>query len=195
MNHLHLSRRAFSASLATSLVLGPVASRAAATTSTTARINKLADDYYHARLALFPMDATENYGDPKYEAAFEIDIAPAHLERQRRLYQRVLAGIRAIDPKSLDADARLTYDLLAFDVQDQLATMAYPRHLMPVGHMGSMPVRLSQYASGSAAQPMKTAANYDHFLARLRKLPAWITQAMANMEQGIARGIVLPREL
>jgi uncharacterized protein (DUF885 family) len=56
-------------------------------------------------------------------------------------------------------------------------------------------VKLGRWAGGQAAQPMKTPANYDHFLARLKKLPAWIAQAIANMEQGIASGIVLPRAL
>jgi uncharacterized protein (DUF885 family) len=201
MNTIQLSRRRLGASLATSLLLGPAAWRtasaaaAAAPTSASGRLAALADAYYHASLALFPMDATEAVGDPRYEGAFEIDIAPAHLARQRRLYLRTLAALNAIAAPQLTADERLTYDLLAYEARDRLAGLDYPWHLTPVGHTDSMPVRLAQWASGKAAQPMKTAANYDHFLARLKKLPAWIDQAIANMQQGIARGVVLPRPL
>jgi len=202
MNTIQLSRRTLNAGLATSLILASTAWRLAsaatqvAPTSASRRLAALAEDYYNASLALFPMDATENLGDPKYEAAFEIEIATAHLARQRRLYQRTLASLRAIVPAQLSADEQLTHGLLHYEVQDRLDRMAaYPYHLTPVGHMDSMPVKLAQWASGKAAQPMGTAANYDHFLARLKKLPAWIDQAMANMGQGIARGIVLPRPL
>jgi uncharacterized protein (DUF885 family) len=202
MNTLQLTRRRLGASLATSLLLGSAAWRhasaataASSSTPAAARLNRIADDYYNASLALFPIEATENLGDPKYEGAFEIDIAPGHLARQRRLYERTLAALKTLDAAQLPAGARLTHELLAYEAQDKLARLAYPWHLTPVGHMDCMPVRLAQWASGKAAQPMKTAANYDHFLARLTKLPAWIDQAIANMEQGIARGVVLPRPL
>lgn len=201
MNTIQLTRRSLGASLATSLLLGPAAWRHAAAATTAApslhgaRLIRLAEDYFDSAQALFPMDATESTGDPKYEAAFEIEIAPAHLARQRRLYQRTLAGLRRIDASSLAAGERMTYDLLKYEAQDRLDGLAYPRHLTPVGHMGGMPVKLALWASGKAAQPMKTPANYDHFLERLKKLPAWIAQAMANMELGMARGIVQPRTL
>jgi uncharacterized protein (DUF885 family) len=197
MNHLQITRRGVNAGLATSLVLAAGGWRAAfaATATPNARLAKIADDYYRGLFELFPMDATENIGDPTYEGRFEIDIAPAHRQRQRRFYQGVLASLKGIDGKSLTRDEQVTRDLLAWETQDRLAGMEFPRHLMPVGHMDNVPVRLAQWAGGQAAQPMKTAANYDHFLARLKKLPAWIDQAIANMQEGIARGIVLPRVL
>ena len=199
MNTIQFSRRAFSASLATSLLLGSAAMRdalaAPAADPATARLARLAQGYYDRGFALFPMAATENVGDPAYEGRFEIDIAPAHLKRQRRHYERTLAGLRAIDPARLDPAARLTYDLLLYESNDRLAGLDFPGHLMPVPHMGSVPVTLAQWAAGTGAQPMKTAANYDHFLARLAKLPAWIDQAIINMREGLARGIVMPRPL
>jgi len=202
MNTLLPTRRRVNASLATSLLLGCpawrsalAASPAAPSSSAAARLARLADDYSKASLALFPMMATENVGDPAYEGAFEIEIAPAHLARQRGLYERTLAALRAIDTGELAPHARLTHELLQYEAQDRLAVLAYPWHLTPVGHMDCMPVKLAQWASGEAAQPMKTAANYTHFLQRLKKLPAWIDQAIANMQQGIARGVVLPRPL
>jgi uncharacterized protein (DUF885 family) len=56
-------------------------------------------------------------------------------------------------------------------------------------------VRFAQWAGGTGAQPMKTTANYEHFLKRLEGLPGWIDQAMRNMEEGMAKGVVLPRVL
>jgi uncharacterized protein (DUF885 family) len=202
MNNPHLTRRALNAGLATSLVLGFTASRATAaapaataTHAESRRVAALADAYYEESLALFPMGATENLGDARYEGAFEIEIAPAHLARQKAFYERTLAQLARIPRDKLDADARLTWDLLKYECDDKLATLPIPFHLVPVGHVDSMPVKLSQWAGGESAQPMKTVANYDHFLQRLKMLPAWIDQAIANMREGMARGITQPREL
>lgn len=201
MDTIQLTRRSLGASLATSLLLGSAAWRdawaaaPAASSSQGQRLARLAEHYYDSSQALFPMNATENIGDPKYEAAFEIEIAPEHLARQRRLYQRTLAALARIEAGGLSAGERMTYDLLRYEAQDRLDGLAYPSYLTPVGHMDCMPVKLAQWASGKAAQPMKTPAHYDHFLERLKKLPAWIVQAIANMERGMARGIVLPHPL
>lgn len=158
-------------------------------------LDTVAERYAREFYALFPLTATENLGDPRYEAAFEIDIAPEHRARQKALYERTLKALATIDPRRLSDEQRLTRDLLAYEVRDRLALLAFPDHLLPLTHINSMPVQLAQWASGAGAQPMRTTANYDHYLARLQQLPAWTEQAIANMETGIARGIVQPRAL
>ncbi|MEW6708125.1 MAG: DUF885 domain-containing protein [Pseudomonadota bacterium] len=159
------------------------------------RLAAIADDYYRDYYALFPLDATENLGDPAYEAAFEIDIAPQHLQRQRALYRRTLGALRKIDTHRLTPDERLTHALLAYEARGRLALLEHPGHLLPLTHMNSMPVRLAQWAGGGGAQPLQTAAHYEHYLARLQRLPAWTDQAIANMQEGLRRGIVQPRPL
>ncbi|GAC1538854.1 MAG: DUF885 domain-containing protein [Ramlibacter sp.] len=176
-------------------VLHHASAAAAASSGGSPALAALAQAYYRGRSALFPIDATESAGDPDYEAAFQIDIAPEHRRRQQRFYRRILTAARRIDPAPLAATDRITHDLLVFEAQDRLAQLAYPWHLMPVGHMESLPVRFAQWAGGTGAQPMKTAAHYAHFLQRLEGLPDWIGQAMRNMQEGMAGGIVLPRVL
>ncbi|MCG2593109.1 DUF885 domain-containing protein [Ramlibacter sp. XY19] len=190
MNPSTLSRRAFNAALVSSLAAPAAWAQAAATP-----VQQIADDYYRGIFALFPLEATENAGDPAYEAAFEIEIAPAHRARQRAFYERTLARLQAMDGASFSRDDRITRDLLAWDARDRLALMAVPHHLMPVTHAGGLPVRLAQWAGGEGSQPMKTTLHYEHFLQRLRGVPGWIDQAIANMQEGMAAGIVLPRAL
>lgn len=186
--------------LAVSTLLASMAPAWAAAPASSAKAGSaalaaLAETYYRGKWALFPVDATEAAGDPAYEAAFEIDIAPAQRRRQERFYRRILAELRRIDAPSLSPADRTTRDLLAYEAQDRLDTMAVPWQLMPVGHVDSLPVKFAQWAGGTGAQPMATSANFEHFLRRLEGLPGWIEQAMRNMEEGIARGITLPRVL
>lgn len=193
-----LSRRAFNTRLAAAALAGtalPASALAAAAGDESRRVMQLAEGYLDAYRRLFPVDATENTGDQRYEGLFTVDIAPAARERERALYERTLAELSAIPRDKLQGQAALTYDLLKYENEDRLAHLAYPSHLVPVGHMDAMPVKLAQWAGGEAAQPLKTVANYDHFLARLAGLPGWIDQAIANMKQGMAQGFTLPRAL
>jgi uncharacterized protein (DUF885 family) len=59
--------------------------------------------------------------------------------------------------------------------------------------MNSMPVILANYAGGQAAQSLTSVKGYRNYLSRLRQLPAWIDQAMANMREGMKSGVTLPR--
>jgi uncharacterized protein (DUF885 family) len=191
MNPPTLSRRAFNAALVSAAASGPAAWAQAPDSP----IQQVADDYYRGIFALFPLEATENAGDPAYEAAFEIEIAPAQRARQRAFYERTLARLQAMDGATFSRDDRITRDLLAWDARDRLALMAVPHHLMPVTHAGGLPVRLAQWAGGEGSQPMKTTLHYEHFLQRLQGMPGWIDQAIVNMQEGMAAGIVLPRAL
>jgi len=202
MNTSHLLTRRAAATQGAAVAMLLATSRAAWAlpassqgTPTHRRLAALADDYYRRYFALFPIEATESLGDPAFEAMLAVDIAPSERKRQRELYEWTLAGLRRIDKDRLNAADRVTWDVLDHEARIQLALLEHPSHLMPVGHMDSLPVRLAQWASGTAAQPMQTTRHYEHFLSRLKKLPAWIAQAIDNMEEGIAKGITLPRPL
>jgi uncharacterized protein (DUF885 family) len=202
---MHVSRPfircAFAAAIALTCAQAPaqgIASAKAAPQSLASEaqaVDALADRYYDGSCALFPMAATESTGDPRYEAAFEIEIAPAHRERERALYERTLAALQKIDAARLPHDQQMTFELLKYDAQSKLALLAFPSHLMPLTHMDSMPVRMAQWAGGKGPQPLHTVANYEHYLARLKRLAAWNDQAIVNMRQGIAQGVVLQRPL
>jgi uncharacterized protein (DUF885 family) len=160
-----------------------------------ARLAALAERYYDGYYALFPVVATENTGDPRFEAALEIDIAPAHRRRQQAFYKATLRELAGIDVRRLSADERLTHELLAYEARSRLALLRFPSHLLPLQQMDSLPSQLAEYASGNAAQPLQTLQQHEHFLRRLRGLPAWVDQAIANMRVGLSRGITQPRPL
>jgi uncharacterized protein (DUF885 family) len=168
---------------------------ALAATPASAQLASLAEQYYHRLYTLFPLDATENAGDAAFESLLEIEIAPAHRKRQRELCNWLLASLKRIDTKGLDDEERTTWSLLEFDAKDRLALLEFPSHLLPFSQIDLFPVRMAQWAGGQGSQPLKTAANYRHFLARLKKVPAWVDQAIANLRQGMAAGITLPQPL
>lgn len=168
---------------------------AAAAETDAARLAKLADSYFESRLSLFPLSATEDVGDPRFEGALEIDISPEHRARQAAVFKDTLKTLGTIDAKSLSTSEQLTYDLLKYDAVHRLETLKHPRHLLPFHHMDAVPTKLAQWAGGESVQPFKTVQNYDNYLKRLERLPLWSDQAIANLREGMHRGVVMQRSI
>lgn len=160
-----------------------------------ARLAALAQTYYDGYYALFPLDATENIGDERYEGQFAVDIAPAHRDAQRAFYRRTQAELARIDPKALTGEDRLTYAILEDEARRRLLVLDFPTHLVPMEQLNSIPTRLAQWGTGKGPQPLKTVANYEHYLARIDALPGWTDQAIANMREGLSRGITQSRPI
>jgi uncharacterized protein (DUF885 family) len=59
--------------------------------------------------------------------------------------------------------------------------------------MDALPVTLANYSSGQQAQSLATVKDYQAYLSRLNQLGPWIDQAIANMREGMKRGIVQPK--
>ncbi|MEL4177695.1 DUF885 domain-containing protein [Roseateles sp. PN1] len=177
------------------LPAGTSAAPAKPPASAQARLHQIGERYFEASLQLDPLRASELLGEARFEDKLSIDIAPAHLRRDRQLQQQLLRELRALPQDQLPEPERLSLALLQRQAEDQLAAMAFPGELLPIDHYGGMPVTLAQLGTGQGVQVLSSEANYRHFLKRLQALPAWNAQAMANMREGVRRGIVQPRAL
>ncbi len=169
-----------------------VAPSAVVTARATKQLNVLADQYYDALARFDPVSASES-GDNRHIGEIGMTISPTVRARQFALYRGMAKRLAAIDRASLDRAGQVNYDILAYELKTALTFEAFPEHLMPLNQMDSMPVILANYAGGQGAQPLVTVKDYQAYLRRLQQLPAWIDQAIVNMREGIARGIVLPR--
>ncbi|HEX6721618.1 MAG TPA: DUF885 domain-containing protein, partial [Burkholderiaceae bacterium] len=81
------------------------------------------------------------------------------------------------------------------DVNRAIDGLKFPTHLMPIDQFGGVPMQLANMGSGDQAQPLKTPADYAHYFKRLKKLPEFTRQAIANMRQGMQQGYTVPRAL
>jgi uncharacterized protein (DUF885 family) len=160
-----------------------------------ARVLQLADEYFEHRLRLFPLSATEDVADVRFEGELQIEIAPAHRAEQAAVFGKILAALNAIDRRQLSKDDALTYDVLKYDIGNRIDALKFPNHLLPIHHMESVPVKLAGWGSGNSVQPFKTVANYENYLQRIEKLPVWVEQAMANLREGMRIGVTQNREI
>ena len=185
------------AAVAATLVLSPAQaatskSAAAVVSQASHRLDVLADAYYDAAARFEPINATES-GDSRFDDQLGLAIDPARRARQYALYKSFVTRLHAIDRATLSEKAQINYDILDYELATELRFEQFPTHLLPINQMDSMPVTLANYANGQSAQPLTTVKQYRAYLNRLNQLPAWIDQAIANMREGVKRGVTEPK--
>ncbi len=198
----HASRLA-SVAAALALVFVPISNSMAAGAPAVPRVSAIpvhqallaiADQYYDAVARYEPINATEN-GNNRYDDQLGLSISPGKRALQFKMYRDFSKRLKTIKRDYLNADDRLNYDILAYELRGLLAMERFPEHLLPITQMDSVPVVLANYASGEASQPIGTVKQYDAYLSRISQMPAWIDQAIANMRDGMKKGITQPKAI
>ena len=154
----------------------------------------LADEYWDAVAKFNPVDATQN-GDNRFDDQIGMAISPAERAKQFDRYRAFSKRLHAIPRAQLNRSDRISYDVLTFELKTLLSYEPFPEHLLPINQMDSIPVTLANFSSGEASQPLTNVPQYEAYLSRMNQLPAWIDQAIANMKEGIAKGIVQPKAI
>jgi uncharacterized protein (DUF885 family) len=168
------------------------AAQAAPVTEEGKRLNALADEYYDAVARFDPVSAGES-GDNRFYDQIGMSIAPAARAKQFALYKGYQQRLHQLKRDKLNQRDQTSYDILDYELATALRFEPYPEHLLPLNQMDSLPVTLANYSSGQGAQPLVTVRDYKAYLNRIDQLGPWIDQAIANMREGIKRGVVQPK--
>jgi uncharacterized protein (DUF885 family) len=159
------------------------------------RLAKIADRYFEDKLNLNPLEASGLTGEARFEGRLAITIAPQHLKKEQVVFQRVKRELTSVNEKKLSPADAMTWAVLKSEVEQEIEGAKFSRELMPIDQYGGLPVYLAQMGNGQNIQALKTSKNFDDYLKRLNQLPVWIDQAIANMREGIKRGVVQPKPL
>ena len=170
----------------------PVATTAAAATDTKQQLDALFENYFEDDLRTNPLRATY-IGDHRYDDQLPNSIGPEYLAAAHAMNQKYLAAIRAIDPGGLSPADRISYDIFLYEREREARGERFPFHLLPINQAGSLLTVMPALGSGTNAQPFATVADYERWLKRLDGLAVWMDQAVVNMRQGAATGVVQPR--
>ncbi|WP_307719024.1 DUF885 domain-containing protein [Massilia glaciei] len=134
------------------------------------------------------------WGDPRFNRKIGLGIAPQERKRHFAGMRSLQKRLDAIPKAKLGAADLTSYDILAYQIREEIASEQFPDHLMPIDQMMfSPPLYFASLAAGQTAQPISTPGEYGDFLARLRELAPWLDQAVSNMREGIRTGVVLPK--
>ncbi len=198
---MHMVRNAvaFLAACLTSACVGapevtaPVATApAAATPQAGQQLAVLVDRYFEEMLALNPLLATY-IGDNRYNDSLPNSIGPEQRARYRELNERYLAAARKVDANALDGPDRISLEIFLRERERGLESERFPDHLLPINQASSLLSTMAALGSGTNAQPFATVQDYDNWLKRLDGMIVWMDQAIVNMREGLAKGVVQPR--
>jgi uncharacterized protein (DUF885 family) len=122
-------------------------------------------------------------------------LAPQYLADSLAAERRHLAEVLAVSRAGLDADSRLTYDILKRRLELDIEGFTYPAELLPVNPFDAMPLRLARIAADRVQPPLPVANDYENWLLQIDDYVGWTGQAIANMREGMRRGYTSPRPL
>jgi uncharacterized protein (DUF885 family) len=186
--YLSLARRSALAIVAT-LAIAPVHAE-----PPPAALGQLFADYWQENLKLKPFLAT-SLGDPRYNAEYPNSLTPEYKARLKDLDERYLAKARAFAPDTLAAGDRLSLEAFIYARTLDLDGYRFPTELLPVNQFESTVQQIAQLGSGTSVQPFKSVKDYEDWITRAGRFPVWTDQAIANLREGIKKGVVLPRPL
>ncbi|WP_035375349.1 DUF885 domain-containing protein [Pseudoduganella violaceinigra] len=159
------------------------------------QLAQLANDFHIARASFDPLLFATANGDSRYNDQIGMAIAPDVRAKQFAAYRQMQARLATIPRTQLADQDKMTLDLLAYELDAALALAPFPEHLLPLNHFDNIPSTLANYASGTGSQPLGTVKQYQDYLSRVRQLAPWIDQAIANMREGIKKGVVHPKAI
>lgn len=152
------------------------------------------DQFYRDRLAFYPLEATTQ-GVEGYNDQLPITVSEAYRQQLRDFYTRTQSALAQFKPEQLDANDRISYEILKWECEISLADLEFPDNYMSINQFWGMPLTLGQFGSGSGPQPFKTVADYDNWLKRMEKFTIWMDSALVYTRKGMDAGYVLPTAL
>lgn len=153
-------------------------------------LNALFDEYWANEMQENPFSATQS-GVTDYNAEVPA-IAPADQERRTQAAETFLERLNEIDREALSEEDALSADLLEFILTHDIALSTYDRWRIPfLADTGFH----TNFAYVISATSFRKAKDYEDYISRLRKLPDYIDQNVANMRRGLQDGFTQPREI
>ncbi len=159
-----------------------------------ARLEALYAQYWEEHLELDPIAATLQ-GDPRYNDRLPNLYSEEYRQKTHDFNARWLRTVEEIGPEGLEDRDLISYRIFVRDAKQELASEKYPDWQLPINQFRNWAGLAAQFGSGTSAQPFRTVKDYDDWRKRASQVPALFDQAIANMKQGIANGVVQPKSL
>lgn len=150
--------------------------------------------HFEATLVLNPSQA-QAIGDYRFNHLLENNLSDEHMAKAKALNDEYLALAEAISPEDLNAEERLSREFFLDTRKRERASEAIPLYLLPVNQFYSRPNDFAVQGSGSGVHPFGTEKDYRDFIAKTSEFSLWVDTAIQRMQEGVGKGVVLPKIL
>lgn len=120
------------------------------------------DAYYEDGLKLNPLSATFE-GDNRYNATFPNFLSDSFEKQMKEYYTNYKSKLADYNDDNLSESEKMTKAILNWECDVNLEGMAFGNYT-PIDQMWPMNLMIGQLASGSSAQPFKTAEDYKNWI-------------------------------
>jgi len=151
---------------------------------------------YDSELSPYNPFTASEAGLRQYDRVLANDIGANYRRGMLEICTRYRDTLARLDAAGLSDGDRVTYDVFVYRVTACVDGYRFPWHLFPVNQVGfTWPSRFPILGAGRGQHPFKTARNYEDFLGRIDGFVVWMDTAIANMREGLERGVTQPRVL
>ena len=150
-----------------------------------AQVLALADEYQDAQLAAYGETETAS-GRTEMGGRFW-SVTPEVQRARAERYAKILARLDAIDIDALGPDAQTNALVLRALLQGDIGDARFAEWEMPFDSDSNF----WSYLAGSSG--FATVEQYELYIARMRDLPRFFSEHIANAKAGLARGFSVPR--
>ncbi|WP_255369448.1 DUF885 domain-containing protein [Luteibacter sp. UNCMF366Tsu5.1] len=120
-----------------------------------------------------------------------LDTVDAASQAKRLAYWNdVLAQLDRIDTASLSPEAKVDYAVYREQIGNLAASQRFAQWQMPFNSDSAFWSDIGYVLHGD---DLRTRDDYRHYIERLRQIPTYMDQEIANMRLGLARGFTVPR--
>jgi len=158
------------------------------------RLTRIYDEYWDASMRLNPLQATFQ-GDSRFNDHLPNFLSPAARQQAHDFMVQWLGKVEAVGPDGLQGQDLLSYEIFVRDARMSLAAEQYPAWMLPINPYNNLASIIAVLGSGAGAQPFRTVKDYENWSRRSLGVPDLFDQAIANMREGMAAGVVQPRAL
>ena len=117
--------------------------------------------------------------------------AASQMQRQNE-WQQVLKQLDGIDIKQLSPEEQINYAVYRAQIQNLLAAQQFKQWQMPFNSDSAFWSDVGYELDSDNLHDLK---DYRNYLDRLGQIPAYFSQEIDNMRDGLARGFSVPREV
>jgi uncharacterized protein (DUF885 family) len=160
----------------------------------TADFKLITENYFKDKNELNPFDATVA-GFEGYNDKFVFEMTDSYRKQQAAFYDKYETKLAEINVENLSPEEKISYEIIKWETAIGKDVLKQEANLMPIHQFWGTHLTMTQYASGTSAQPFKTEKDYRNFLKRMESYGVWIDSAMVYMKKGIKKGQVLPKAL
>ena len=141
---------------------------------------RLFDEIWQDRLKHSPEYATY-LNDKRYDDQLS-DLSPRAFNEALARGRGYIERLSLIDTAGLTQQEQLSAKLMLRDLVEQQESAPFKEWEMPINQYSGVQLDLPQLATHTQ---FDTAEDYDHYVTRLGKVPAYLTQIISNMQAGV----------